>query len=146
MLVALTLDRTHIGLMHEDERLFQMWGSLTPGEFRKLLRVGEWRTAGEVEILTVEDVVPSRLFYVLDGDIQLLKGDRDITFPGPAFIGKVAFIKEGPASATVRLSPGGRYVVWSSTVLRQYFVKNQNLRIALMRLLSADMALKLARA
>ena len=146
VLIELVLDRTHIGLTDEDERLFQAWGSLTPGEFRKLLRLGQWRTAIEAHVLTAEDAVPDSLFFVLSGDLHLLKSGRDITLDAPAFIGEVAFIQDQPASATVRLSAGGRYVVWASAALRRYFVKQQGMRVAVMRLLSADMAMKVARA
>ena len=144
--MELVLDRTHIGLTEEDERLFQAWGSLTPGEFRKLIRLGQWSTTNEPRVLTAEGVTPDSLFFVLEGDLHLLKSGRDITLHAPAFIGEVAFIQDQPASATVRLSAGGRYVVWSSTALRRYFVKQQGMRVAVMRLLSADMAMKVARA
>ena len=55
-------------------------------------------------------------------------------------------MKERAASATVTLAPGARYLVWSAARLRQYFVKKQGLRVAMIRLLSADMAMKVARA
>jgi hypothetical protein len=146
VLVQLVFDRTHIGLSAEEERLFQAWGSLSPGEFRKLLRLATWHSADDNPTLTLEGEVPDRLYYVLDGQIELRKDQRDLTFAAPAFIGEVAFVKERPASATVRLAPGGRYVAWPSTGLRRYFTKNQSMRVAVMRLLSADMAMKVARA
>ena len=146
VLIGLVLDRTHIGLTDEEEVLFEAWGSLTPGEFRNLLRLGRWRTATEPETLTHEGVVPDRLFYVLKGDLHLLKGARDITLSAPAFIGEVAFVKERPASATVRALAGTRYLEWSTSGLRAYFGKRQAMRVAVMRLLSADMAMKVARA
>ncbi len=146
VLVQLVLDRTHIGLTAEEEQLFQAWGSLSPGEFRKLLRLANWCTADETSLLTSEGETPDRLFYVLDGEILLIKGERDLSLAAPAFIGEVAFVKERPASATVRVAPGGRYVAWSSAALRGYFIKHQSMRVAVMRLLSADMAMKVARA
>lgn len=146
MLVRLVLDRTHVGLTDEEERLFQTWGSLSPGEFRQLLRLAHWRTATESMELTCEGELPDNLFYVIEGDLQVVKAGRTVALAAPAFIGEVAFVKERPASATVLISPGGRYVVWSAKVLRQYFARNQAMRVAAMRIISADMAGKVARA
>lgn len=146
VLTLLILDRTHVGLSDEEERLFEAWGCLTPGEFRKLLRLARWQTAEEGSFLTHEGIVPEKLFYVIEGELHLIKSGRDIRLPAPAFIGEVSFVKERPASATVRVGPGCHYVEWSTAALRQYFLKHQGMRVAVMRLLSADMAMKVARA
>ena len=146
VIVQLLLDRTHIGLSDEEERLFQAWGSLSPGEFRALLKLAQWRTADAPDILTSENVIPDRLYYVLEGEVELTKAARNLTVVAPTFIGEVAFVKERAASATVRVSAGTRYVVWSTAGLRRHFVKHQAMRVVVMRLLSADMALKVARA
>lgn len=140
------LDRTHIGLSAEEERLFQAFGSLSPGEFRRIVKLARWATADEVRVLTTEGITPDHLFYILDGEIRLAKAGRETMIAVPTFIGEVAFVKERTASATVTLAPGARYLVWSTTQLRQYFVKKQALRVAMIRLLSADMAMKVARA
>lgn len=140
------LDRTHIGLSAEEERLFQAFGSLSPGEFRRIVKLAHWGTTDEVKVLTTEGITPDHLFYILDGEIRLAKAGRETIVAAPTFIGEVAFVKERTASATVTLAPGARYLVWSTAQLRQYFVKKQALRVAMIRLLSADMAMKVARA
>lgn len=146
VIIRMVLDRTHIGLSEEEERLFQAWGSLSPGEFRTLLKLAQWRTSDGTDVLTSEGTTPDRLYYVLHGEIDLTKNGRSLTLATPAFIGEVAFVKERAASATVRISAGTRYVVWSSAALRMHFVKHQAMRVAVIRLISADMAMKVARA
>ena len=146
IIVLLVLDRTHVGLSDEEERLFQAFGSLTPGEFRRLLRLASWQTASRPTVLTEEGVRPSTLFYVLEGGIELNKSGRHASIEAPTFIGEVAFLKERTASATVRIAEGTRYLVWETGTLNRYFTRRQALRVAVVRLISADMALKVARA
>lgn len=140
------LDRTHVGLSAEEERLFQAFGSLSPGEFRRIVKLARWGTTDEAKVLTTEGVRPDHLFYILEGEILLAKAGRETRLAAQTFIGEVAFVKERTASATVTLQPGARYLVWSTAQLRQYFAKKQSLRVAMIRLLSADMAMKVARA
>lgn len=142
--VQLTLDRTHLGLSDEEERLFLALGSLSPGEFRKLVRLAEWHTAAEPKVLTQESVRPDSLFYVLSGSVTLDKAGRRSKLPAPMFVGEVAYLKNRGASATVTVEPGSRYVTWSTAALARCFAKRQALRVALMRLLSADLAAKVA--
>ena len=144
--VQIVLDRTHIGLSGEEERLFDVFDSLTPGEFRKLVRSATWHTAAEMQVLTREGVVPARLYYVLDGAIEIIKGDRTGSLAGGTFIGEIAFVRGTPASATVSVGPGARYIEWDTGKLKAMLDRHHHLRVAVTHLLSADMAVKIARA
>ena len=146
VLITLILDRTHVGLTNEEERLFQAFGSLSPGEFRKLVKLATWATAEEATVLTEEGLTPDHLFYVLDGVVTIAKAGRVSAILPPTFIGEVAFLKDRPASATVCVDAGTRYLAWSAAALKSHFTKKQSLRVAVMRLLSADLAIKVARA
>ena len=146
VLIQLVLDRTHIGLSSEEEALFGAMNSLTPGEFRALLKVGAWRTADAATVLTQEGVLPRHLFYVFSGDISIDKGSRKILVPPRTFIGEVAFLHNTPASATVTLEPGGRYLQWPVERLQQRIGSRNALKNSVMRLIGMDMALKIARA
>ena len=146
VLVQLVLDRTHIGLSVEERGLFDAFGLLTPGEFRALARLASWHDAAGGELLTREGETPSSLYYVLSGGLTIAKGDRTITYGPGAFIGEIAFLQRGPASATVRLDAGSRYVAWTTADLDRRIAGRQNLRHAVTRLISHDMALKVGRA
>lgn len=146
VLVQLVLDRTHIGLSAEERSLFDAFGLLTPGEFRALARLASWHTAGGGEAITCEGEAPGALFYVLTGGLTIEKGERTIPYGPGTFIGEIAFIKRGTASATVRLDAGSRYVAWATAGLDRRIAGRQELRHAVTRLISHDMALKVGRA
>ena len=146
VLTQLVLDRTHIGLNGEPEELFNALKFLSPGEFRALLRLGKWETAEDMLVITTEGVAPKDLFYVLKGRVHIEKGGRAFTIDPRTFIGEVAFLHSTPASATVRLEPGARYLRWPVEKLEKGLQSKENLRIAVMRLISLDTATKLARA
>lgn len=145
VLAQIIIDRTHIGLSKEDEELFSSFNSLTPGEFRSLMKIGAWKTAGHDTKITIEGVIPEYLFYVLGGSITIDKNGRTIIVDPKTFIGEVAFLHETPASATVSLEPGSRYVQWPVSQLRKRIGSKPALTNSVMRLIGLDMALKIAR-
>ena len=146
VLVQLVLDRTHIGLSAEERSLFDAFGLLTPGEFRALARLAAWHGAAGGEVITREGEAPAALFYVLTGGVTIEKGGRTIPYGPGTFIGEIAFLQRGAASATVRLDAGSRYVAWTVAALDRRIAGRQDLRHAVTRLISHDMALKVGRA
>jgi hypothetical protein len=144
-IVRIILDKTHLGLSREEEKLFQAFGCLSPGEFRQFLKPASWRTADQSTILTEEGVMPDRLYYVLRGVIEIRKADRAFPVAPRCFIGELAFLRGTPASATVEIAAGTRYIVWPSDRLNRCFAKRPELRVAVLHLISQDMALKVAR-
>lgn len=145
VLVQLVLDRTHVGLSAEERTLFDALGLLTPGEFRALARLASWHTAAGDEVITREGERPEALFYVLTGGLFIVKGERVIPYPAGTFIGEIAFLRGVPASATVRLAAGSRYVSWPVAALDRRISGRGELRHAVTRLISHDMALKVGR-
>lgn len=145
VLAQLVLDRTHIGLTAEEEELFSAFNSLTPGEFRALVKVGVWKTAEAAAVLTTEGALPDHLFFVLRGTIAIEKAGRRFTAPPRTFIGEVAFLHRTPASATVTLEPGGRYMEWPAGILQSKIGSRHSLNTSISRLIGLDMALKIAR-
>jgi CRP-like cAMP-binding protein len=145
VLIQLIFDRTHIGLTSDEEALYQEMNSLTPGEFRALLKVGAWKTAETETEITAEGVRPDHLFYVFSGEILIAKGDRQIKIEPKTFIGEVAFLHKTPASATVSLAPGARYIEWPVSQLQQTMGARHSLRHSITQLIGLDMALKIAR-
>ena len=146
VLVLLALDRTHIGLSAEERDLFDAFEILSPGEFRALGKLASWHTAAPEQEITREGEAPGSLFYVMSGGIIIEKGGRVIDYGPRAFIGEIAFLQRGPASATVRLRGGSRFVAWTTESLDRRIEGRQQLRHAVTRLISHDMALKIGRA
>jgi len=146
MIGRVVTDRTDFKMSAEERRLFGLLETLSPGEFRRLIKAGRWHSAEAATVLTVEDGPLDRLYYVLSGDIVIEKAGHVRTFPPETFIGEVAFLTSRPASATVTVPAGARYVVWDMAVLRRLLFRRPSLHVAVSSALNRHMAVKIARA
>jgi hypothetical protein len=146
MVIRIVADRTPRRMPDDHHRLHGFLDTLTPGEFRRLVRIGEWRTAHEAVIIAREGEPLHRLAYVLDGAITAEKAGRSFPIPAPTFIGEIAFLTDRPASATVTLAEGTRYVSFDSTRLRRLLLGAPALRIGLFAAINRDLADKVAKA
>jgi hypothetical protein len=146
MILWLLSDRRDFAMTQEERRFFGLLDGLTPGEFRALVNAGEWRTAGEATAITRENGMLGHLYYVLDGGIDIEKAGNNFSIRPETFIGEVAFLLKRPASATVTLSAGTRYIAWEIGALRRLMLRAPSLAVALAAALNRDMAEKVARA
>jgi hypothetical protein len=146
MIAHIVADRMHFRMGEEETRLFRALYYLSPGEFRRLVRAGVWRTADTVVVLTVENKRLDRLHFVLDGAITIEKAGYCRNIGSCTFIGEVAFLLSRPASATVTVEKGARYIEWEANTLNRLLLRAPSLRIALSSALNRDMAAKVAKA
>jgi hypothetical protein len=65
------LERTTFRLSPDEKRLFDAFETLTPGQFRRVLKIARWQVADDPEgtVLTREAEPSGALFYVFDGII-----------------------------------------------------------------------------
>ena len=146
MMIRLLCDRTQFRLSEDELRLFAAFRTLSPGEFRMLTSLASWRTASTQTILTREGAPADKLFYVLDGAIGIAKRGRSFPIGAGTFIGEVAFLRGQPATATVTLDEGARYLEWPAGRLTSLLQRNPSLKASVHLLFTADMATKVARA
>lgn len=146
MIGRIVADRADFGLSPEERALNAHLDTLTPGEFRRLMKKGRWRTAEAETVISEEGRPLGELTYVLDGAVTVEKGGTRIPLAPPAFVGEVAFLTQRPASATVTLAPGARYVTWEMGTLQRLLLRAPSLRIGLGAALNRDMAEKVAKA
>jgi CRP-like cAMP-binding protein len=146
MMSMILNDRRQTTLGDNDLRLYQSFPGMTPGDFRRLTRMGKWHRADASEILTEEGKPPERLYYVLEGSMELRKGDRNSILPAGIFIGEIAYLKNTPASATVVAKPGTQFMAWNQSDLKKFTERHDSLKQSLNLLLSTDLAAKVARA
>ena len=137
-------DRRMTTLADNDLRLYQKFQGMTPGDFRRLCKIGTWQKADNDHILTTEGAALQQLYYVVEGEIEVKKGQRIIPVKSGIFIGEVAYLKKTPASATVVAKAGSHYISWSHDELKKIVARHDTLRQSLGNLLSADLALKVA--
>jgi Cyclic nucleotide-binding domain len=145
MVAMILQDRRMLRLDDNDLRLFQSFQGMAPGDFRRLRKIGQWHKADDDRTLTIEGEALHQLYYVVDGEIEVKKGDRNIPVKAGLFIGEIAYLKNGPASATVVAKAGAHYISWTHADLKKIVTRNDSLKQSFSNLLSADLAMKVAR-
>ena len=145
VLTQVLLDRTTFRLGEDEKRLYDAFATFTPGQFRKVLKQAKWRVANEPEgqVLTIEGQACDALYFIFDGEVGVEKGSHSFTLPSGNFIGEVAYVQNGNASATTRAAQGTRYVEWASQDLRDLEAKSPDLANALKARLADELAQKL---
>ncbi|MCE2517091.1 MAG: hypothetical protein J4F41_04500, partial [Alphaproteobacteria bacterium] len=100
-------ERARFAMTPDEARLYECFTALNPGEFRKLMKIGEWlQLDGEEMLITAEGEVPEHLYYVLDGEAKITRGNRRFSAGPRVIIGELAFLMKKPASADVHLTCG----------------------------------------
>jgi len=145
VMTQIILERTTFRLSTNEKKLYKVFATLNPGEFRRLLKITNWHKVGSetAQILTTEGEICKHLFFVLSGDIQITKGNRQFGILPEKFIGEVSYYLEDAASATVSVSAGD-YVSWDHDALEKLKKMNPGIRVAIQQILSTDMAHKIA--
>lgn len=144
VMVGLILERTTFNLTEREKALFMVFENLSPGEFRKLLKISQWQSATHHTTIITENEPVDHLYLMLEGQAEITKQERCFALSAPVFFGEVAFFKEIKASATVKILQGAQYVRWKHEPLRSLQTKNPSIRIAFYERLNSDMANKVA--
>jgi hypothetical protein len=76
--VIVILERTTLAMSDREKRLFGAFDTLSPGQFRKLKRLGQFHTATERMEILREGEVPTNLYYVEGPGFELRKGESSL--------------------------------------------------------------------
>ncbi|MFN8831832.1 MAG: hypothetical protein ACK50Q_07945 [Labrys sp. (in: a-proteobacteria)] len=146
MIGVIVAERMHFRLSPIERRLFDLLESLSPGQFRDLIRIGTSGIATAPVTITAERLPLDRLYFVLDGTVLIEKNGRQALTAPQTFIGEIAFLLARPATATVSLEPGASYFVWESAALRALLEAKPALNHALTSAMNKKLAQKVANA
>jgi CRP-like cAMP-binding protein len=112
----------------EQKLLTNHFPTLRPIEAKKLLDTGTWRDGEIGELLTQQGMPVDALTYLVSGGVDVDVGGQIIAQVGPGqFIGEMACMTSGPASASVRLNQPTRYFSASSDALRRLVKRNPDI-------------------
>lgn len=106
-----------MGLRRRDERVeslraVPLFGTFTTEELREVARHADEITVSAGETLTEEGGSGQEAFLLLEGSVEVLRGDTKLADRGPgAFIGEMSLIDGGPRSATVLTTADCRLLV-----------------------------------
>ncbi|MEE4154178.1 MAG: cyclic nucleotide-binding domain-containing protein [Erythrobacter sp.] len=145
VLGQIALERTTLRLSEDEKRLFDAFETLTPGQFRRLLKLARWVRADDPDgtLLTREAEPSGSLFYIFDGVISVEKHGRPFRLPAGNFVGEVAYVLKRKTTTTSVAPEGVRYVEWDADALRRLSEQRPLLGNALNALLTRDLAKKL---
>ena len=116
---------------------------LTPGEFRRLMQMAEWRVAEQPTQLTREGEVAPSLYFVTGGEVQVGRNGKALTLGPGAFIGEISFLLNDAATADVSAPAGTEYIEWPREKLRKAIDRTPALGSSMERLFNQELARKL---
>lgn len=137
-------ERSTMGMSDAARRLHAGLRLLAPGQVRRLVKVSEVVPPENGPEILTKGVRPDRLYYLSEGAIDLTKGGETVELQGPLFLGEIAWLTGGTATATVRLRPGAVCLGWRHDDLRRLVDRRPAIGDGLSVLLNADLAAKLA--
>ncbi|MEM8795696.1 MAG: cyclic nucleotide-binding domain-containing protein [Pseudomonadota bacterium] len=144
-LTMLLLDRSPRLIPADQRPLFDKLEGMQPGVFRALMKQGEIRRLECAEVLTTEGEVPDRLFYLLEGDIHVIRDEEVLKLELDDFVGELSLILGTAASATTKAYANAQIVEWDRKKLTRAMERNQMLEMSLRSLMAQNMAKKVAR-
>jgi CRP-like cAMP-binding protein len=144
-LLRLTRERMRVRLAADDRDLLRtLFDGLDDAQIGMLLNSASWHKAPEGEQLTVEGAPVPALMLIAAGQVAVVVGDQTVARMGPgSFIGEMAFLTGGNASATVTVTHPTRVMKIEQTRLKTLLVIDSQIAAVLHRLLGADLANKL---
>lgn len=145
MIGVVVFERTTFSMARETAELYRLFPMLSPGQFRRLLRAGQAVQPLSDQALTQTGATPDDLYYIIEGPVTIRKGDQEAEVHGQLFIGEIAFLTGQPASASVSVGPGARYLRWNSAALKKLIDRSPKLHVALSAQFNKDLVNKVAR-
>ena len=128
----------------EEEELYRSFYTLSPGEFRKLMKIATWFNAEKEETITARGEVPDKMFFILEGTASINRRGRPFNVGPGVFIGELAFLTKNPATANVCLNKQAKGVSWNASELKRLLATRPQMKVAFDSLLNNDLASKLS--
>lgn len=142
-IVRVILERRATHSSEHHDSFLNIMKVLTPGEFRRLMQMAEWRVAEQTTQLTREGETASSLYFVTGGQVEIGRGGKDITLGPGIFIGEISFLLDGAATADVSAPSGTEYIEWPKERLRRAIDRTPTLGTSMERLFNQELARKL---
>jgi len=141
-------ERRPVVLSADQQTLYDLaFHSLRPRDFLSLALVGEWCDAAAGERLLTAGDPSARICIAISGDVEVYKGESNLGRLAPGHLVGTGLVLTGsPSPVDARFVAPGRYIRWSTQTLRAFLDKRPDLREALQRVTSRDLAAKLERA
>lgn len=141
------LERRPVVLSAEEQQLYDLgFRALRPREFVSLLLAGQWRDAARGDRIIAQGRAVDQISIPISGRVEVSRGDQRIgSFPPGQIVGLALAVTGEASSFDAKFIEPGRYMTWPLASLRRFLDKRPELRVALQRLSSQDLATKVER-
>ncbi|PIO48183.1 MAG: hypothetical protein CMR00_06170 [[Chlorobium] sp. 445] len=76
-IVVIVKERRSVSFSEEEKELYNtLFGTFSPVEFMKLLRIGEWKTCTPGEVLIVEQQPAPHMMLIYNGEVEVTLKDK----------------------------------------------------------------------
>jgi CRP-like cAMP-binding protein len=139
------IERRPVVFSEDERRLYALgFGSLRPREFISLVLSGEWRDAAPGEQPLTEGRAVTAVCIAIDGTVEVKRQDQHLAMLTPGHvIGNALALTGSPSPVTALFVGPGRYIRWPVVDLRTFLDRRPDLREALQKLISHDLAHKI---
>lgn len=144
VLGKILFERTTLALSDDEKQVFECLSTLSPGQFRILMKHAKWHSVESKTKLCTQDEYAKQLFYIFDGSINIEKNDKQFLLEPHNFVGEVAFILNDKYSASAYANKGSRFIEWDNDILKKRMNKKPDLHNAIVALFNKDLALKVS--
>ena len=145
-LTLLILRNSKWAVPRQHRDIYPQFQVLPPGDFRAIVRAADRRRLTAPLVATTEGAPVSSLIYVLAGEVMVEKrGQRFALVPG-IFLGEVALLTRGMASATTVIGEGSEILVWDVDTIHHRSANSPRFKLAIEAMISLDLANKVAKA
>ena len=142
VIVIVILERTTFAMASEMTAIYANFPHLSPGQFRRLMRLGRIETVSTDQSLTKAGEMVDQLCFVVDGSAELTKSQGTARLANARFVGELAFLTNQPASADVVALAGAKVIFWKFSDLRAILRKSHRFNIAFLATLNNDLVAK----
>lgn len=144
VMIQIALERTTFSMSDAEKSLYQKFNKMSPGEFRRLIKIANWHQGDGKTNLTVENQFCKHLYFVASGAVGVEKKAHNFTVDDGGFIGEVGYLLNSKASGTTVAFPESTYLKWDGKALAKLEQRYPGIRVALRDLINIDMAGKVA--
>ncbi len=128
----------------EQELYEQVFSELAPGEFRRLLKLGEWREIEPGRTIVQRDTVVHDMLVLRQGGLEVRTAGGVIARLQPGqFVGEMSFISGDKATADVVATEPSRLLAWPQESLNELLEKKPVLAHKIRGILGRDVVAKL---
>ena len=147
ILAILREDRS-VDFTEEERGLFEgLFRGFKPGEFLKILRLGEWQDLSKGQTLLEEGENAKGFWLLTNGEAEVRneEGETKASLGANDLVGELGYLTGAPASATVQMVEPGRALFWQKNRLESFFRLNPTLKFGCHSVISSNLAEKLRR-